>query len=55
MGFGGPKWGKMYHHTLQVNSDGTVSLPGVPGDGAGPNCAALEQYRVEHDRVAVGA
>lgn len=44
----------MYHHTLQVNSDGTVSLPGVPGDGAGPNCAALEQYRVEHDRVAVG-
>ena len=26
-----PMWGKMYHHTLRVNDDGTVSPPEVPG------------------------
>jgi hypothetical protein len=49
-----PMWGKMYHQTLQVNSDGTVSPPEVPGHGAAPNCAELEQYRLVQDRVAVG-
>ena len=49
-----PMWGKIYHHTLRVNADGTVSPPDVPGHGAEPNYAELEPYRVEHDRVAVG-
>ena len=49
-----PMWGKMYHHTLRVNADGTVSPPDVPGHGAEPNYAALEPYRVAHDRIAVG-
>src|SRR5437879_8647621 len=49
-----PMWGKIYHHTLRVNSDGTVSPPEVPGHGAEPNYAELEQFRVAHDRVAVG-
>ena len=43
----------MYRRTLQVNSDGTVSPPEVPGHGAEPNYAALEEHRVAHDRVAV--
>jgi L-alanine-DL-glutamate epimerase-like enolase superfamily enzyme len=49
-----PMWGKIYHHTLRVNSDGTVSPPEVPGHGAEPNYAELEPYRVARDRVAVG-
>src|SRR5215472_9949671 len=48
-----PMWGKIYRHTLQVNSDGTVSPPEVPGHGAEPNYAALEEHRVARDRVAV--
>ena len=39
-----PMWGKMYHHTLRVNADGTVSPPEVPGHGAEPNYAELEPY-----------
>ena len=49
-----PMWGKMYHHTLRVNADGTVSPPQVPGHGAEPNYDALEPHRVARDRVAVG-
>jgi peptide/nickel transport system substrate-binding protein len=49
-----PMWGKIYHHTLRVNADGTVSPPEVPGHGAEPNYAELEPWRVAHDRVAVG-
>ncbi len=49
-----PMWGKIYHHTLRVNADGTVSPPEVPGHGAEPNYAELEPYRVARDRVAVG-
>src|ERR671931_278429 len=41
-----PMWGRMYHHTLGVNDDGTVSPPQVPGHGAEPNYEALEQFRV---------
>ena len=41
-----PMWGKMYHHTLQLNDDGTVSPPDVPGIGVDPNYAVLEPYRV---------
>ena len=29
-----PMWARMYHHTLRVNDDGTVSPPNVPGHGA---------------------
>jgi L-alanine-DL-glutamate epimerase-like enolase superfamily enzyme len=47
-----PMWGKLYHHTLRVNADGTVSPPEVPGHGAEPNYAELERWRVGHGRVA---
>lgn len=46
-----PMWGKMYHHTLRVNDDGTVSPPDVPGIGVDPNYEALEPFRV-HREVA---
>ena len=41
-----PMWGKMYHHTLTLNSDGTVSPPDVPGIGVDPNYEVLAQYRI---------
>ncbi len=41
-----PMWGKMYHHTLRLNDDGTVSPPDVPGIGADPNYEALAPHRV---------
>jgi L-alanine-DL-glutamate epimerase-like enolase superfamily enzyme len=41
-----PMWGNIYTHTLTLNDDGTVSPPNVPGIGADPNYAALEQYRI---------
>ncbi len=41
-----PMWGKIYHHTLRLNDDGTVSPPDVPGIGADPNYASLAPYRV---------
>jgi L-alanine-DL-glutamate epimerase-like enolase superfamily enzyme len=41
-----PMWGKMYHHTLRLNDDGTVSPPDVPGIGVDPNYEALEKWRV---------
>jgi L-alanine-DL-glutamate epimerase-like enolase superfamily enzyme len=41
-----PMWGKMYHHTLRLNDDGTVSPPEAPGIGIDPNYQALEPYRV---------
>src|SRR5437667_8152279 len=46
-----PMWGKMYHHTLRVNDDGTVSPPNVPGHGAEPNYEALEPFRVGRELV----
>jgi D-arabinonate dehydratase len=49
-----PMWGKVYHHTVRVNPDGTVSPPDVPGIGADPNYAELEPFRVGLERVAVG-
>lgn len=42
-----PMWGKVYHHTLRLNDDGTVSPPDVPGIGIEPNYEALAPYRVE--------
>ena len=41
-----PMWGKMYHHTLRLNDDGTVSPPEVPGIGVDPNYEVLAPYRV---------
>jgi D-arabinonate dehydratase len=41
-----PLWGKTFHTTLQINPDGTVSPPNVPGIGIDPNYEVLEQYRV---------
>ncbi len=41
-----PMWGKMYHHTLRLNEDGTVSPPDVPGIGVDPNYEVLAPYRV---------
>ncbi|MCG8350381.1 MAG: mandelate racemase/muconate lactonizing enzyme family protein [Chloroflexales bacterium] len=41
-----PLWGQMYHSTLQINDDGAVSPPNVPGIGIDPNYEVLQQYRV---------
>jgi L-alanine-DL-glutamate epimerase-like enolase superfamily enzyme len=41
-----PMWGKIYHHTLRLNDDGTVSPPDAPGLGAEPNYETLSPYRV---------
>jgi L-alanine-DL-glutamate epimerase-like enolase superfamily enzyme len=41
-----PMWGKIYHHTLRLNDDGTVSPPNVPGIGADPNYESLAPYRI---------
>ncbi len=41
-----PMWGRIYHHTLRLNEDGTVSPPDVPGIGADPDYAVLDKYRV---------
>jgi len=46
-----PMHGKVYHHTLGINDDGTVSPPDVPGNGVDPNYAELEKYRVRRDAV----
>ncbi|MCZ6676802.1 MAG: mandelate racemase/muconate lactonizing enzyme family protein [Candidatus Poribacteria bacterium] len=42
-----PMWGKIYHHTLRLNDDGTVSPPSVPGIGIEPNYESLAPYRVD--------
>lgn len=41
-----PMWGKVYHHTLRLNADGTVSPPDAPGIGIDPNYEALAPHRV---------
>lgn len=41
-----PLWGKIYHHTLRLNDDGTVSPPDVPGIGIDPNYELLAPYRI---------
>lgn len=41
-----PMWGKIYKHTLTLNSDGTVSPPETPGIGLDLDYAALEPFRV---------
>lgn len=41
-----PMWGTMYHHTLRLNDDGTVSPPDVPGIGVDPNYEVLAPYRI---------
>ena len=46
-----PMHGKIYHHTLGINDDGTVSPPEVPGIGVDPNYAELEKYRVSRESV----
>ena len=39
-------FGRRYHHSLALNGDGTVSLPDLPGLGAEPDYANLDEYRV---------
>ena len=41
-----PMWGKIYHETLSLNADGTVSPPNVPGIGINPNYESLAPYRI---------
>ena len=41
-----PMHGKIYHTTLRLNDDGTVSPPEVPGIGIDPNYEELAPYRV---------
>jgi D-arabinonate dehydratase len=41
-----PMWGKIYHQTLELNGDGTVSPFEAPGIGADPNYEALEPHRI---------
>ena len=48
-----PMWGKMYHHTLTLNDDGTVSPPDVAGHrrrpelrGAGTVPRGLTRFRL---------
>jgi D-arabinonate dehydratase len=41
-----PMWGKIYRDTLQLNDDGTVSPPDVPGIGIEPNEETLAPHRV---------
>jgi L-alanine-DL-glutamate epimerase-like enolase superfamily enzyme len=41
-----PMWGKVYHHTLRLNEDGTVSPPDVPGIGIEPQMETLAPYRI---------
>jgi D-arabinonate dehydratase len=42
-----PMWGKIYHATLTLNDDGTVSPPDLPGIGIDPDRASLAPYRVQ--------
>lgn len=41
-----PMWGKVYHHTLTLNDDGTVSPPELPGIGIDPNYESLAPFRI---------
>jgi D-arabinonate dehydratase len=41
-----PMWGRVYRNTLQLNDDGTVSPPNLPGIGLEPDYAALAPHRV---------
>lgn len=41
-----PMWGRVYHDTLELNDDGTVSPPTAPGLGINPDYEALAEYRV---------
>ena len=42
-----PMWGKIYNETLDLNDDGTVSPPEVPGIGIEPRYETLAEWRVE--------
>jgi L-alanine-DL-glutamate epimerase-like enolase superfamily enzyme len=42
-----PMWGKIYHQTLRLNDDGTVSPPDAPGIGIDPQYETLAPYRVQ--------
>jgi len=33
-------------HTPDINADGTLTVPSVPGNGCEPNEKQLEKYRV---------
>ena len=47
-----PMWGRVYHHTLTLNDDGTVSPPNVPGIGADPELRVARRIprRLKHWR-----
>jgi len=40
-------WGKRYHHTILLDADGMVSPSDLPGLGAEPNYANLNEFRVK--------
>jgi L-alanine-DL-glutamate epimerase-like enolase superfamily enzyme len=41
-----PMAGQVYKYSADLNEDGTVTIPDVPGMASDPNEAALEKYRV---------
>jgi L-alanine-DL-glutamate epimerase-like enolase superfamily enzyme len=41
-----PMWGRVYHNTMVLNDDGTVSPPNTPGIGLDPNYKELAPHRV---------
>jgi L-alanine-DL-glutamate epimerase-like enolase superfamily enzyme len=41
-----PMASRVYHDTLSLNADGTVSPPNVPGIGVNPNYEFLKDYRI---------
>ncbi|MBB2891896.1 L-alanine-DL-glutamate epimerase-like enolase superfamily enzyme [Flexivirga oryzae] len=41
-----PMWGKIYRDTPEINSDGTVTAPSVPGNGCEPNDRELKKFRI---------
>lgn len=42
-----PLTGRVFHHTLQLDEDGMLSPPDVPGIGVEPDYEALAPFRVE--------
>ena len=41
-----PMWGRIERNTLKLNSDGTVTVPELPGIGVDPNEEELAPYRI---------
>jgi len=41
-----PMWGDVYLTTPDLNEDGTVAVPSMPGNGCEPNETKLAKYRI---------